>query len=170
MSCRFSMRRQVGLTLIELIIFIIVVSVGLMGVLAVMNATAKSSADPVIRKQALSVAEAMMDEILSKDFQNDSTGDNTATPTLGCTPSTTPRCRLNTVLDRQNYNDVDDYDTWAQTGVFQLDGSLAPVLGNYTVGVSVLPMTLNAVAGKQVTVTVVGGTETVTLNGFRANF
>ena len=169
--------RQRGLTLIELIIFIVVISVGLVGILTVMNVTSRSSADPVIRKQALAVAEAMMEEILSKDFQNDPTGDNGTTPALGCTPSTATLCRQNVVGDRQNYNDVDDYNNWDQNGVFQVDGTAAPIGGNYRVRVDVTtPFTLsdtagtNGVDGKQVTVTVTSGPETIILNSFRANF
>lgn len=169
MSRRFASRRQHGMTLIELVMFIIVVSVGLAGVLTVLNATSKSSADPVIRKQALAVAEAMLDEILSKDYQNDPADPANTSATLGCTLNTTPRCSANTVLDRPNYNDVDDYNGWSQTGVYQVDGTLAPVLGTYTVVVAVAPWTLSSVAGKRVTVTVTGGTESVALEGFRGN-
>lgn len=161
--------RQRGLTLIELIMFIIVISVGLIGILTVMNVTARSSADPVIRKQALAVAEAMMEEILSKDFQNDVGGNNAATPLLGCTPQTAPPCNLNIPLDRQNYNDVDDYDQWDQNGVFQLDGT-AVLIGNYTVQAAVVPLALNGIAGKLVSVTVTSGPETIVLDSFRANF
>ncbi len=165
----FSTFRQRGLTLIELVMFIIVVSVGLAGVLTVLNVTGKSSADPVIRKQALAVAEAMLEEILSKDYQNDPADPGNTSATLGCTSSTVPVCAANTVLNRPNYNDVDDYNGWNQTGVYQVDGTLAPVLGAYTVAVAVAPWTLSGVAGKRVTVTVTGGTETIALEGFRGN-
>ncbi|MFT3849242.1 MAG: type II secretion system protein [Propionivibrio sp.] len=162
--------RQTGLTLIELVIFIIVVSVGLVGVLSVLNITARSSADPMIRKQALAVAEAMMEEILSKDYQNDAADSGNTSAALGCTPNTVPACAANTVLNRTNYNDVDDYNGWNQVGVFQVDGTAAPILGTYTVQVRVAALTLSGITGKQVMVTVTGGTETITLNGFRANF
>lgn len=162
--------RQRGLTLIELIMFIIVVGVGLAGVLTVLDVTGRSSADPVIRKQALAVAEAMLDEILSKSYQNDAADANNSSATLGCTPTTVPRCQTNTVTDRQNYNDVDDYNGWNQVGVFQLDGTPVPGLGNYTVSVGVVALNLSGVAGKQINVTVVGGAETIALAGFRANF
>lgn len=170
MSRRFPVNHQGGLTLIELILFIVIVTVGLVGVLTVMNVTARSSADPVIRKQALAVAEAMLEEVLSKDFQNDPAGNNAATPALGCTPATVPRCVQNTPLDRQNYNDVDDYIGWNQGGVFQVDGTLAPIIGNYVVQVGVVAWALNGLAGTRVTVTVISGNETVALEGFRANF
>lgn len=162
--------RQRGLTLIELIMFIIVVGVGLAGVLTVLDITGRSSADPVIRKQALAVAEAMLDEILSKSYQNDAADANNSSATLGCTPTTLPRCQANTVTDRQNYNDVDDYNGWNQVGVFQLDGAPVPGLGNYTVSVGVVALNLSGVAGKQINVIVVGGAETIALAGFRANF
>ena len=161
MSSGTAARGQCGLTLIELIVFIVIVSIGLVGVLSVLNATTRASADPVVRKQALAVAEAMMEEVLSKDYQD---------PSGDCTPATAPSCKVNTVADRPNYNDVSDYNGWNQTGVYQIDGSLAPVLGTYTVAVAVTALTVSGVPGKQVAVTVGGGSETITLNGFRANF
>lgn len=163
--------RQRGLTLIELIIFIVVVSVALAGVLMVLNTTARGSADPVIRKQALAVVEAMLDEILSKSYQNDPNDANNSSSTLGCTPTTTPRCQANNVYDRANYNDVDDYNGWNQTGVFDQTGDPVQGLTGYRVSVAVAaPSALNGVTGKQVTVTVNGGAESVSLVGFRANF
>jgi MSHA pilin protein MshD len=161
---------QQGLTLIELVFFILIVSVGIVGILSVLNQTVFKSADPMVRKQALSVAEAMMEEILSKNYQNDAADATNSSAVLGCTPTTTPACRANTVLDRQNYNDVDDYNGWSQTGVYQLDGTLAPVLGSYTVNVAVTATTLNAVTAKQVTVTVAGDGETISLTGFRTSY
>jgi MSHA pilin protein MshD len=54
---------QRGISLIELIMFIVIVSVALAGILLVMNVTARSSADPLIHKQALAIAESMLEEI-----------------------------------------------------------------------------------------------------------
>jgi MSHA pilin protein MshD len=54
---------QRGFTLIELIIFIVIVSAGLAGILSVMNTVVKSSADPLVRKQAIAIAESVMEEI-----------------------------------------------------------------------------------------------------------
>ena len=160
-----------GLTLIELIVFIAIVSVALAGVLAVFNGTVWHSADPLIRKQALAVAEAMLDEVLSKEYQNDTAGDNATTPALGCTPGTVPSCRANTQGDRQNYNDVDDYDQWDQTGVVDLLGNAVAGLGAYRVQIGVAaPADFDGVVGKLVTVTVTNGGEAITLTGFRANF
>jgi Tfp pilus assembly protein PilV len=64
----YARHRQHGLTLIELIVFIVIVSVALAGVLSVLNLTARSSADPMIRKQMLAIAEGLMDEVAAQPF------------------------------------------------------------------------------------------------------
>lgn len=60
--------RQSGISLIELVMFIMIVSVGIVGILSVINVTAKSSADPQLRKQALAVAEALLEEVRLMPF------------------------------------------------------------------------------------------------------
>ncbi|MDN2697727.1 hypothetical protein O0882_15495 [Janthinobacterium sp. SUN073] len=59
---------QRGVTLIELIIFIVVVSIAVVGLLQIFARTTASSADPQLRKQALAIAEAMLDEIEGARF------------------------------------------------------------------------------------------------------
>lgn len=61
-------RRAGGATLIELLVFVVVVSVGLAGALTVLNFTTRSSADPLIRKQMLALAEALLDEVQAMPF------------------------------------------------------------------------------------------------------
>lgn len=56
-------RRQRGFTLIELIVFIVIVSVSLAGLLSVLNITVSHSGDPMVRKQMLSIAEALLEEV-----------------------------------------------------------------------------------------------------------
>ena len=172
MSCARGAQR--GLTLIELIIYIVVVLVGLAGVLTVFNTTVRGSADPVVRKQALALAEAMLEEVLAKDYQNDPTDPGNLSDTVGCTPNTPaslPRCRVNTPVDRANYNDVDDYNGWNQAGNSQAVGTAPAALAGYAVTVAVgAPAAVNGVMLKAVTVTVTNGAETVTLQGWRGNF
>ena len=43
-------RRQRGLTLVELVMFVVIVSVAAAGILLVMNVTVQASADPMVRK------------------------------------------------------------------------------------------------------------------------
>src|SRR4030067_3352919 len=43
--------------------FIVIVSVALAGILRVMNVTTRGSADPLIHKQALAIAESLLEEV-----------------------------------------------------------------------------------------------------------
>jgi MSHA pilin protein MshD len=52
-----------GISLIELIMFIMIVSVALAGILLVMNVTTRGSADPLVHKQALAIAESLLEEV-----------------------------------------------------------------------------------------------------------
>jgi len=61
-------RLQRGVTLIELIISIVIISVALSGILVVMNLTVSHSADPIIYHQSLAVAEACLEDILLKPY------------------------------------------------------------------------------------------------------
>lgn len=54
---------QRGISLIELIMFIVIVSVAAAGILLVMNVTTKSTADPLVHKQALAIAESLLEEV-----------------------------------------------------------------------------------------------------------
>ncbi|MCX7175577.1 MAG: type II secretion system protein [Proteobacteria bacterium] len=108
-------RSQLGLTLVELVMFIVIVSVALAGVLTVLNITAKNSADPLIRKQMLAIAEALLEEVQSKAFTYcDPTDANAATAasTAGC--ATTPEGLGPDVGETRTsntnpFNNVNDY-------------------------------------------------------------
>lgn len=63
-----SIKRQAGLTMIELVIFMVIVGVAAAGVIGVLNIGASHSADPLRRKQALMIAEALMEEVLLAHF------------------------------------------------------------------------------------------------------
>lgn len=144
-----------GLSLIELLVFIVIVGVAVAGVLAVMNLTTAKSADPMIRKQALAIAEGMLEEILLKDFSN---------PPGGFSGAATP-------ANRPLFDDVSDYAGYTSSGVYDLTGSAIPALAAYGVAVAVVNESLGGVpaaSSKRVTVTVTApGGESVTLSGFR---
>jgi MSHA pilin protein MshD len=59
MSCR----RQRGVTLIELILFIMIIGIALTAIIGVMNVTSSRSADPLRAKQALMIAEGLLEEV-----------------------------------------------------------------------------------------------------------
>lgn len=146
-------RRMTGITLVELILFILIVSVGLVGILSVMNVTVLHSADPMVRKQALAVAESLLEEISLKNYAN---------PTGGYSGS-----------QRSQFDDVDDYNGYSAAAIVDIDGSPISALSDYSIAsVSVAVSTLNGVAEtKRITVTVDGpGNESITLKGYRTNY
>lgn len=80
--------RQRGLSLIELIIFMVVMGIAAAAVLQMLNLSAKASADPVRRKQALLLAESYLEEVeLARFTYCDPTDPKAATATspAGCT-------------------------------------------------------------------------------------
>lgn len=145
--CMNSPRRHSGFTLIELIIFIVVVSAGLAGILSVMNTTVKSSADPMVRKQAIALAESVLEEVLQKAFADP---DGTNADETG----------------RTNWDNVDDYD-----GKTEADLALPAAVSAYSVRIAVSDGSAAlGIAAKKVTVTVSRGIESITLAGYRTNY
>lgn len=69
-------RRQRGVTLIELIMFIVIIGVALTAILGVVSMTTKNSADPVRRKQALILAEGLLEEVEQAKFSFCDPADN----------------------------------------------------------------------------------------------
>jgi MSHA pilin protein MshD len=60
--------RERGLSLIELTMFIVIVGIALAGVLHLMSLNTQRSVDPLIQKQALAIAEALLEEIEQMPF------------------------------------------------------------------------------------------------------
>lgn len=61
--CTRNKHREAGVTLIELVLFIVIISVAVGGILGVMSLVTRNSADPVRHKQALMLAEAFLEEV-----------------------------------------------------------------------------------------------------------
>ena len=141
-------RHQSGFSLLELIIFIVVVSVGVAGILMVMDVSVKSSADPMVRKQAVALADSIMEEILLKSYAHD------------------PTALVGT--NRATYDNVDDFNGLTQTAFTDLPTALA----GYAIAITVvaLPAGLGGVNMKEVTVTVSRPPESVTMTGYRADY
>lgn len=164
--------RQRGFTLIELLIFIVVVSAGLAGILSVMNTVVKSSADPMVRKQAMTLADSMLEEVLLKAYCDPDPG--------GASP---PTCGPHVVkASRMDYDNVDDYNGTAGTGIDETLSAAGPIfldmpseLYGYRIQIHVVvppaaAAKLDALDAKQVTVTVGRGTESVSMTGYRTNY
>ncbi len=86
---KFGSRRQLGVTLIEMVIFMVVVSIALGALFSVFNHAMINSVDPIIRVRALECAQAKLDEIIARKFdQNTPTGGIPAcgSAEIGATP------------------------------------------------------------------------------------
>jgi MSHA pilin protein MshD len=80
--------KQRGVSLIELIMFIVIVGAAMVGILSVMNITTAHSADPLIHKQAIAIAESLLEEIELQDFIDLNTGLTTCPTALTADRST----------------------------------------------------------------------------------
>lgn len=60
--------RQRGFSLIETVIFIIVLGIGIAGLAVLYNRLTLSSVDPLVRKQAVAIAVSLMEEIQLRPF------------------------------------------------------------------------------------------------------
>lgn len=84
---------QRAFTLIETVIFILVLAVGLTGIVSLSTTASRDSALPMIRERALIIAHAYMDEIISKRWDENTpvgggcvdTDGDLATPGDSCT-------------------------------------------------------------------------------------
>lgn len=173
------MKNQRGFTLIELIIFIVVVSAALAGVLTVFIQATRGSADPQLRRQALAIAESLLEEVQLMPFtycDPDDPVTETATSTASCTVAETlgPEAGESRTGSPQ-FDNVNDYNGYTMaSGISSITGTLIPGLGAYSASVSVQAAALGSVPASnalRITVTVNGpaGTQ-VRLEGWRARF
>ena len=154
--------RQRGVTMIELILFIVIVGIAIGGILTVINLTTRGSADPVRRKQALIIAEGLLEEVELAKFSYcdpvDPLADDpdTATSAGACTTAQERWGQLapeSTAAGRP-YDNVNDYvtapDTWTNafnngTGVL-VDANGAPLdVTGYSARLKITPVTLKGI-------------------------
>lgn len=151
-------RSSRGFSLIEVIVLIVVVAAALVGVLIIFQTSVRSSADPQVQKQALAVAEALLDEILLASYD--------ALPGTGA---------------RADFDDVDDYAGYSTAGgIRDIQGNPMAGLEAYEIsGVTVSVVSLTDAGAvlapvneaKRVTVTVAGPQGFgVTLEGYRLRY
>lgn len=185
-----SCAEQRGLSLIELVMFIAIVGTALAGVLAVYANSVKGSADPMVRKQAVAVAESLLHEVLMQPFTwcdpQDPANDADPPPASGsaCTggiansqdaggsalarqPASESRGSATDPLDN-----VADYHGLAiGPGITAVDGTPIAALSDFAASISVtrdgtrFGLSVDAVLRVEVQVT--GRGQSITLTGWR---
>ncbi len=147
-------QRQSAFTLIEIITTIVIIAVAATAIMSVFTGTIKTSADPMVQQQAVSIAEAYMEEILSKAFSD-------------------PGGAINET-DRKIFDDVFDYNGLNDSGATDQNGISIALLGNYTVTVSVTDSALHNIDVTNAALVVVTVSHTVldpiVLHGYRTNY
>ena len=174
-------RRMAGISMIELIFFIVIVSVAIAGVLSVLNVTVKSSADPQQRKQALAIAEALLEEIELSGMTYCDPADNSVNP-----PTRAADCTLQPEAVGQEpgnarpFDNVNDYVTAygtpeAITG--DVTGAVTAIPVGYAASVTITPEALNGIPVDpadpdvlRIAVTVTYGSDSITLEGYRTRY
>ncbi len=150
MAIKVKRARHAGFTLLEIITTVIVIAVAAPALMSVFSSTIQTSADPMFQHQALSIAEAYMEEILLKDFA------------IG--PETT----------RASFDDVRDYNGLIDVGARDQANNLIAGLNDYTISVTVANDGLNGIAAAdslRIDITVSHAMiDDVLLSGYRVNY
>jgi MSHA pilin protein MshD len=175
-------RRGRGMSLIEVVVFIVVLAIGIAATLVVYNRVTSASVDPMVRKQALALASSLLEEIELRGFtycDPDDANVYTATTTAACTAveAIGPEAGETRYADPR-FDNVNDYDGFSMAGanIKSADGTLVSGLTDYSVAASVAnagaDFGIAADAALRITVTAVHvptGT-TVTLQGYRLRY
>lgn len=152
---------QRGVSLIELVMAIVLISIGLAGILTVINQSTMHSADPMMLQQGNAIAQSYLEEILLHPYRD---------------PDDNALCGL-AEGTRAAFDDVCDYTALPDTRVRDKDGGLVAGTEDYRINVAVDNTTLGPVGttvnALRVVVTVTHVTVpyvNITLTGFRADY
>ena len=155
MQCLSSIK---GATLIELVVFIIVVSAAFGGLINTMANANLQSADPIIKIKALEKAQAQLDEILARRF--DENVPNGGVPTC----DTPDGLACAGIVADADYDDVGDFNGFTDNTDPSFPISVTVVLDGATLGIT------NAHA-KLITVTVgMPGGDSLSISAYKVNF
>jgi len=174
-----SMRQQqTGFTLVETVIVIVLVGAMMAGMTSLFMTNVGNSYRPFLRQKALAVANAFLDEILRKQW-------NENTPLGGgCVNTASASCASGPAMaaigtdgeTRVTYDDIDDYNGLSQTPPQDSSATDMPGYTGYSVDVGVTQpgSAWNGVPAADVrliTVTVTSSSgEAIAVSAYRVNF
>jgi MSHA pilin protein MshD len=98
-------KKNIGVTLMEMIVFIVVVSIALTVLTAAYNQSVIKSSEPLIRQKSLNLAQAKMDEVMALKY--DAMTPTGGIPACNSTVVGAPLCNDTPDADM---NDVDDFN------------------------------------------------------------
>lgn len=151
-----SRARTNGFTLIELIIFIVIVSVGLAGILFALNQGVVGSADPQTRKQALSIAQSLLEEISLQAFTfcdpDDANVQTATSATVGAGITNCAATTQATATAGENrfstpqFDNVIDYDGYVMSPIVDITNTAIAGLSGYSATATVQAAALGSIA------------------------
>jgi len=178
-----SSRRERGLSLIEVVVFIVVLGIGLAGMAILYNQLTLASVDPMVRKQALAIANSLMEEIQLRPFTYCDPDDP-----LVYTAANPGACGIQELMPPGNeqaetrsgatpFDNVNDYHGFSMAGILDVNGNPVAGLGGYSAAVAVIPAggdfpaAVPAAEALHITVTVTGPANvSVVLQGYRLRY
>jgi MSHA pilin protein MshD len=179
--------RQRGLSLIETVIFIVVLGIGIAGLAILYNQLTLASVDPLVRKQSVAIANSLMEEIQLRPFTFCDPDDPlvfTETSPLGCSSAAQresgtigPEAGESRYADPR-FDNVSDYHGFNMAGSIN-DITNAPIGGltGYTALVQIaaaggdFPAAIPVDEALRITVTVTGPANIqVVLQGYRLRY
>lgn len=149
---------QGGFTLIEVMVFIVVVAIAMGALLAVFNESVVKSVDPAVRIKALEKAQAKLDDILARKFDEN-------TPTGGVPACDSPTgLPCSGISPDGDFDDVGDYHGHVDHSDPQFPLSVSVTQAGGDLGLA--PSQAKRI---QVSVAMPGG-NTLTLSAYKVNF
>jgi MSHA pilin protein MshD len=118
-----------GFTLVELVVFIVIVTTAIAGVVGALAWMSNHSADPLARKQAIAIAESLMQEIQQMPFtfcDPDDPNAPTATSYANCTTS---QSNLGPTPGESRYSATLPFDNVADYSGFKMGKNFTPSPG-----------------------------------------
>ena len=109
------------MSLIELVVAIVVIAICLTGAFALVDTTTRRSVDPMLERQATSIAEAYLEEILQQAYLDPDDGAVCPAPEA----------------QRSLFDNVCDYGGLDEVGARDQTGALVPGLENYRVAIAI---------------------------------
>ena len=178
---RIARRFARALSLIELLIFIVVVSAALAGVLTALLPGTRASADPLLQRQALAIAESLLEEVQLMPFtfcDADDANVASASNTAGCAGAAEALGPegSETRFAVPSFDHVNDYHGYSMTGIVDLSFTAVSGLAAYSASVLVAPAALGSIAAGsgdalRITVTVTGPHGvSLALDGYRSRY
>jgi MSHA pilin protein MshD len=175
-----SRRASRGLSLVEIVVFMVVVGVAFAGMLVLYNQLTRASIDPLVRKQTLAIASSMLEEVALRAFTfcdpDDPAVHTAATPGDCATPEIVG-AEGETRATFDNVSDYHGFQMGSGTGnpITTAGGATVDGTADYFVGVTIAETALAPIAAAEsllVTVTArhVPSGATVTLQGYRTRY